>query len=272
MFLFDKNPTHLFKTANESLKKLSTWFLVNKLSLSLGKTYYSVFGSRSINSFNPELKINGTIIQKVDSCKYLGIFIDSKLSWQEHINYVYNKILKFTSIFYKIRSKVRNELLKILYFAFVYPHLLYGIEIYGNTYHSHIDKLVKLNNKILRILQNKPLRTHNIELYKSYDTLPLPQLHTYQILLFVHKFIHHPLQLPEALSSYFTRNNSIHNYNTREHGSLHLESIYTSYGKKVIVHKGSVLWNALPNHLKSTQSVSLFKNRLKNHIINEICQ
>jgi len=45
---------------------------------------------------------------------------------------------------------MNDEILKMLYFAFVFPHLLYGIEIYGNTYQSHLSKLVKLNNKIRR--------------------------------------------------------------------------------------------------------------------------
>ena len=39
-------------------------------------------------------------------------------------------------------------MLKTLYFAFVYLHLLYSIEIYGNTYHSYLSKLEVLNNKI----------------------------------------------------------------------------------------------------------------------------
>ena len=36
---------------------------------------------------------------------YLGIFIDSNLSWENHIDYIYNKIIKFVVIFYKIRYK-----------------------------------------------------------------------------------------------------------------------------------------------------------------------
>jgi len=83
------------------------------------------------------------------------------------INYVYKKVIKFTSIFYKIRTKMNDEILKMLYFAFVFPHLLYGIEIYQ----SHLSKLVKLNNKILRILQNAPLKSLTLSLYKNYNTL-----------------------------------------------------------------------------------------------------
>ena len=90
----------------------------------------------------------------------------------------------------------------MLYFAFVYPHLLYGIEIYGNTRKSYISKLEILNNKILRILQNKSIRTPVIELYKSYNTLSLSQLHDYQILLFVHKLLHHADKLPPVFNSY----------------------------------------------------------------------
>jgi len=42
---------------------------------------------------------------------------------------------------------MNDEILKMLYFAFVFPHFLHGIEIYGNTYQSHLSKPVKLNNK-----------------------------------------------------------------------------------------------------------------------------
>ena len=90
------------------------------------------------------------------------------------------QIIKFTSIFYKIRIKVNSEILRLLYFAFVFPHLFYGIEIYGNTFYSYLHKLEKLNNKISRILQNKPRKTHVIELYKEYETLPLSLLHNYK--------------------------------------------------------------------------------------------
>jgi len=38
----------------------------------------------------------------------------------------------------------------------MHPHLLYGIELYANTGSTHLSKLETLNNKLLRILQNKP--------------------------------------------------------------------------------------------------------------------
>ena len=61
-------------------------------------------------------------------------------------------------------------MLKDIYYTFVYPHLLNGIELYGNTKASYLDKLIKLNNKLLRILHSKPLSTPIRELLSRHTT------------------------------------------------------------------------------------------------------
>jgi len=103
-------------------------------------------------------------------------------------------------------------------FAFVYPLLLYGIEVYANrpTAANHLSTLRILNNKLLRILQRKPSRTHTAELYKAYHTLPTQLLHNYQILIFMHKYAHYRSRLPPAFSTHFDENKLIHQHNTRQ--------------------------------------------------------
>jgi len=49
--------------------------------------------------------------------------------------------MKYVGIFYKIRSKLPLSILRNIYFAFVYPHILYGIEIYANTSSIHLKKI-----------------------------------------------------------------------------------------------------------------------------------
>ena len=94
-------------------------------------------------------------------------FIDSDLKWQDHIDYIYNKLIKFTSIFYKRRTKLPEEVLRMIYFAFVHSHLSYGIEVYANTTANHLSKLNVLNNRLLRTVQKKSIKTHNNDLYKK---------------------------------------------------------------------------------------------------------
>jgi len=71
-----------------------------------------------------------------------------------------------------LRAKVPVRILLNFYYVgpFVHPHLLYAVEVYGNT------KLSKLNKKLLRILQHKPFRSHIPHILNS--------LH-YQLLFFV---------------------------------------------------------------------------------------
>ena len=89
--------------------------------------------------------------------------------WKAYIDYVYSNLLKLIGIFNKLRRKVIFNVLKSLYFAFVHPHLLYAIEVYGNSSPNHLNKLIILNNKLLRIVQNKSLRTPVIELYGNFN-------------------------------------------------------------------------------------------------------
>jgi len=94
------------------------------------------------------------------------------------VNAIYNKIVKFTGIFDKIRDLLPRHCLEKLYYAFVHPHVSYGIEVYGTAASSVLDKLHILNSKILRILQGKRIRDiHVIYLYINYKTLPVKMLY-----------------------------------------------------------------------------------------------
>ena len=90
LFLHDSNPAKLFSMANICMSQLCEQFKVNKLSLNLDKTCYTIFGSNHKNMTAHTLYINNKEIQNVASCKYLGILIDSDLKWTEHIKYIIN--------------------------------------------------------------------------------------------------------------------------------------------------------------------------------------
>jgi len=127
-----------------------------------------------------------------------------------------------------------------------------------------------LNNKILRILQQQNIRVHTVELYKNYNTLPIPELHKYQLLVLVHKFVHHNDKLPPAFANYFMLNRNVHSYNTRKNHDLHLQNLQTTVGKKIIKFKASQLWNQLLNEIKEIKSESLFKSRIKVYLYNKL--
>ena len=65
-----------------------------------------------------------------------------------------------------------------------------------------INKLIKLNNKLLRIIQDQPRRTHITELYENYSTLPVILLHQQNLILFAHNILHCSYKLPDWFRHY----------------------------------------------------------------------
>jgi len=84
---------------------------------------------------------------------------------------------------------------------------------------------MKLNNKLLRILQEKESYCKNMELYANYNTLPITKLHCFQILYIIHKFIYHKKLLPKFFIITLLRIYKIHDYDTRNKNNLHLSTV-----------------------------------------------
>lgn len=239
---------------------------MNKLSLNIEKTQYCIFksGNKSLSEFNNlTLTIDSKTVSKVSSCKYLGIVLDENLTFEEHINNTVAKVNKFCGILYKLRYKLPNYCMKTIYFALINSHLIYGIEIYGNTSITHLDPLIKVNNKLLRIIQNRNRRAHIYNLYNEYNTLPINYMFEFKILTFMHKYKFYKNELPEIYHNYFTYNNEIHSHDTKSSGSFHMEQANKNFGKRNLKILGSKLWNALPKTIQAIHSFGVFKRKIK---------
>ena len=210
--------------------------------------------------------LDGVAIRKTLTCKYLGLILDAELKWTEHIDAVYKKLIKFVGIFYKLQCKLPAATRRLIYFAFVHCHILYCVELYANTHMSYLDKLIKLNNKLLRILQNRPYNTPSCALYRRYHTLSIDKLHIHRILVLAHKIIHHRNLLPSVFFHYFTFNNAFHCYNTRAKDDIHIIQCQSLVGQKCLRYKLRIMWNSLPVHLKLCMSVFLFNSQLKRYL------
>ena len=79
--------------------------------------------------------MNDSIINSASQLKYLGVIIDSKLNWISHITYVKNKISKGIGIMFKARDYSNTNCLSNLYHTYIFPYLIYCIEVWGNASH-----------------------------------------------------------------------------------------------------------------------------------------
>ena len=130
VLLNGNNNSNLIKLLNSELENLSIWLKSNKLTLNVQKTYYMVFHrSRIKTDTHAVITMDNVWLQRTDSFKYLGVIINHKLNWTQHIDYVKSKISKGIGIMYRVRNCLTKKSLLNLYYSYVYPYLIYCIEI-----------------------------------------------------------------------------------------------------------------------------------------------
>ena len=130
VFIHDDQLDDITNKMNIELKKLVAWLNANKLSLNIDKTQYMIFRTSNRKHIKPtKLEINDNAIKQVSSTTFLGITIDNKLNWAEHINQVKCKISKGVGIINKAKILLTRPCLVTLYYLFVFPHLTYCIEV-----------------------------------------------------------------------------------------------------------------------------------------------
>ena len=78
-----------------------------------------------------------------------------------------------------------SQTLTSIYYALIYPYLTYGCVLWGNNYEAPLSQLVRLQNKVIRIINNVPLRDHITPHYVILGLLNFPdivKLYTCQLL------------------------------------------------------------------------------------------
>ena len=97
--------------------------------------------------------IGGKNLVNVNNTKFLGVIIDSKLNWSDHIRNIKNKVSKSIGILTKIRRFLNEKkTFRNLYFSFVYPYLIYCVKIWANAHNMYLDPLIKLQKSVYVLL------------------------------------------------------------------------------------------------------------------------
>ena len=203
ILLHDKNLKSLIDKAKSSLTKIQSWFLTNKLSLSIEKSQYIVYRSskRKLTVRAVYIKINGSKFNRVKEVEYLGLTLDENMNWRTHINKLCSNEARYFSVFFNIRSYMPEKLRKTFYYAFIYSRIQYGIEVYGSAAKTIINQLCVTQNKLLKVLFNKHYWYHTNNLYRELKLLKSEDIFNSLLLQFVRCTVRN--NCPEPFKDYF---------------------------------------------------------------------
>ena len=261
IFYSHKSINTLINTLNAELVKVASWFKCNKLSLNINKTCFMHFSnSQSQTAHRINVSIDKVPIVEKKSTKFLGVILDSNLTWNDHLHKINTSVCKATGILWKLKPMLTKKTLLILYNSFVLPHLNYCNIVWGNCSKIKIDSLFILQKKAIRISSHSAYLAHTDPLFKQLKTLKLQDIHTYQTALFMFK---HSKNLLPFFQDTFIPNSNIHSYPTRHRNDFHLSNPKLLLAHRSIRHHGPDIWNSLPDHIKSRTSVFSFKATIK---------
>ena len=137
LFSSDNNIRTLFGTANQELNQIFDWFLANKISLNVEKTKYMLL-HKLTHKENIVLKLlllqlNGNIIERENSLKFLGVIFDEHLFSKKHIQLIENKISKNVGVIYKTSKLINSKCLRSIYFSFIHSYINHANITWAST-------------------------------------------------------------------------------------------------------------------------------------------
>ncbi len=261
IFLEGISYNKIISELNSEFNKVSNWMRANKLTLNLKKTHYMIFHRSRIKKDVDNITFQDEIVQRVSSTKFLGVIIDDKLKWKEHITYIKNKISKSFGILYKTRQYLDKSTMRNLYYTFVYPYIIYCVEVWGNACSSYLEPLILAQKQCIRVITFSHYTEHTDPLYEQLNILCFKKLVIHRIALLMHKCSYG--RIPRPIVKLFVKNNEYHDHFTRSSNSLH-----TSLGKYESTYKtfrfcATKIWNSISLHLDVNVSYTVFKHSSK---------
>ena len=211
----------LKSSLTSEINRVSMWVRANKLTFNPAKSNLLIITPKlNSPSINIDIQCTDGLIKSVNKAKYLGTLLDAKLTFSDHIKALETKVSRSVGILSKLKYFLPQDALLKLYYALIHSHLNYGILAWGYTYHSYLLKLMRLQNKAIRIVTCSGWNNSAFPLFKKTNVLTIPLLFQYETAILVHR--HSSNDLPVNLSNYFTLSKNI--YSTRSTTNENLQT------------------------------------------------
>ena len=243
---FDSADQDRNSVINGELDKVSNWLKLNKLSLNSSKTKALIFHTIQRNVTYPNIVVNSSPVEFVESFNYLGIEIDKHLSWKPHIHKISKKMSKVVGVMSRMKNILPVRVLLTLYNTLFLPYLNYGVLCWK----SKLSDLEKLQKKAVRIIINAKYNAHTEPIFKRLKLLKLEHLCSLQELKFCFK-LENGILPAYFKNGLFIRNESIHEHFTRAGNDYRIPRMKHEFAKHSIKYVITQAFNECPISLKN---------------------
>ena len=215
-----------------------------------------LFSNLTLPNPLPNITLNDYFIEHVDSTLFLGLTIDSKLKFGDHVHIISSKIAKSIGIIKHIANLIPVSTLLSLYYALIHPYLIYAALAWGSTYEVHLKPIIILQKKAIRAINKVHFLSHTTPLFFSNRILKFLDLIKYR----------------QAIHVYCNFNSYIpivHNHGTRNRDNLVPPYCRLTLTQHSLSYNAPSFWNTIPLEIREAGTLAMFKKHLKDYLISK---
>lgn len=247
---------HLSSESSDCALNMQLFSDQNRLLLNLSKSEAMMFSTKELN-FSLLIRSKAGLMRQVESARFLGLRLDSTLSWNDTVNDILTKMSRYSFVLWRLRSYVSKQILLSYYYAYVGSTLSYGTVCWGNS--KRINEVLISQKKIIRTITFKRMTFSCRQLFKDLNILTVISIYILQCALYVRDNLH----------TFQSAGDMPHDYSLRTPNILRLPQhrlSCTADGSYVMPIK---LYNHLPVHIKESARRDIFKIKLKKVLLNK---
>lgn len=195
------NALYMQKALQRHILLLEKWFSRWRVKLNTNKTQAVFFSFQ--HTPPPPVTLYGQPIPFGSEAKYLGVTLDSRLTFRPHIENVVRKYyFKRSKINFLLHSQIDLPCKLKLFKSFLRPTLLYAFPTFGFAANTNIDRLQTTQNKTLRTIHKAHRYMSNRTVHNDLKIKPIRSVAKKQAIKFFGKIPTNPNPLVVDLPVY----------------------------------------------------------------------
>ena len=257
IYYANKDPKEVTNTLNADLSSIVDWIERNRLKMNINKTQLMILGRKACEHQCDQLCVNvrGINVAKSDQIKYLGVTVDSDLSWKAHIAKIRQKAFAALASIRRASHFLPSKTCKTMYNSTVLPHLDYCSTVWHSCRSTLSQSIERIQNYAMQTILKKPLRTPSAPLRERLNWTTLHQRRHKFMLYQVHRCV--TKQAPPYLAKKFKKNSTFYSHT---HGAekLHLSRPSSEYYRQSFEFQGALNYVQAPNRHQTNLHPTFF--------------
>ncbi len=249
----------------ESLVHVAAWLEQCCLQLNISKTVCMFITKTKNLSVVPDVSVSGERLQVVSEYKYLGVLIDSKLSFKVQVKKVCNRVRFSLSNFRFIRDYMSSDAALMYMHSMIISHITYCLTTWSQASITTLKPLESLYKQSLKTLDKKSVQFHHCSILKKYNFLSWDNLIKYVHICLLFKTMH---SLSSPLKQFVNIRTTAHR-STRggERGDCIIPFKRSKFSQSVFSVKAAREWNSIPSTIRRLHTFGSFQSHLKKWLL-----